>query len=56
MFLQAKKTGKKALYASGQELQSAINEAKALEREVKSFDVLSDWTDKCYTIGALERS
>lgn len=53
VFLQAKKTGKKTLYSMAPDLRSALDEAKALVRGVKSLYVLSDWRGKPYTVNAL---
>lgn len=56
VFLQAQKTKKKTLFSMVPELRSALDEAKSLERGVKSLYVLSDWTGTPYTVKALGRA
>lgn len=53
VLLIAKKTGKKTLYSMAPDLQSALNEAKALERGVKSLYVLCDYRGQPYKTSQL---
>ena len=56
VILTAQKTKKKTLYSDAPELRAALDDAKALERGVKSLYVLSDWRGRPYTVARLRKA